>query len=280
MNELEQKLLGFICDFAREVTEITYCPFRDEPVFYFGKYEVELLNVCDREEETDSYWLWDDTDKTVQERCENDGIVAFLECEGELYEGLYNFEAMGSRMWGEDTEKVYDRLIGLADEYGLRLDWCGGGIAFYQGCSEKVCRKPKETESRLTNKDLFKFIHSLRDMFEAADPVIMNRMYFRFGRYSCSLKELDCDYELARLEITECNVNVQEFMGDKNVVACLECSPIYYDIFYEHYRGTCEVDDELKDAYDELVVMSERIGLYFELSNNMVIFFRSKRNAL
>lgn len=277
MNELEKNLLDFICRFAREVTEITYFPFINEPVFYFGKYSVELLNVCDSTEETNPYWLWEDTDITVQERFEDDELAAYLVCEGELYEGLYNFMAMGSRIWGEDTEKIHDLFLGLTREYGLDFYWCNGAVAFYQSKAEKVQYKSNKSESRLSNKDLFKFIYSVTEVFFDADATMLDRMYYRFGHYSCSLKDLIYDYEIARTEISQCGESVQEFLGEKNAVACLECPTEYCDIFYEHYRGTCEADDELKDAYDGLVDLSERTGLYFGFSGNMIIFYDKKR---
>ena len=69
------------------------------------------------------------TKEDVREFCGDDKCIAYMCCEGTLYETLYNYEARG--YGGEDAEKMYNALMSFSDKYGMMPVWNGGAVIFY-----------------------------------------------------------------------------------------------------------------------------------------------------
>lgn len=70
------------------------------------------------------------TVEDVREFCGDDRCIAYMCCEGRLYETLYGYEAHGAG--GEDAEKLYNTLMKLSDYYGMVPVWNNGAVIFYE----------------------------------------------------------------------------------------------------------------------------------------------------
>lgn len=73
------------------------------------------------------------TEMDVREFTEYDDCVAYLCCEGTLYEKLYGYDAWQKDVFGDgdEAEKLYDALFRISEKYGLTFDWAGGALIFY-----------------------------------------------------------------------------------------------------------------------------------------------------
>ncbi|MCM1166134.1 MAG: hypothetical protein NC299_14285 [Lachnospiraceae bacterium] len=68
----------------------------------------------------------DQTDMDVREFTGDDNCVAYLVCEGDLYEKMYNCEAYGDG--GEQAKKLLQAARYCADKNGMHFDWAGGAL--------------------------------------------------------------------------------------------------------------------------------------------------------
>ena len=65
----------------------------------------------------------------VREFCDDEKCIAYMCCEGALYETLYNYEGYG--YGDEDTERLYNTFMRLSDYYGMVPVWNSGAVIFY-----------------------------------------------------------------------------------------------------------------------------------------------------
>ena len=130
MNKNEEKLFEFAYELARELSKLSCDVLDYDTVFLFGKYEISLLEICDlsKDEARERLTI---NDITIQEKWDNEDIVAFLICEGNLYECVDMYLAYGEEILGEDTETVYDTLYELSDKYGIWFERANGRFDFY-----------------------------------------------------------------------------------------------------------------------------------------------------
>lgn len=128
-NLTEKDILEFAMDFAARVDQISFHyleNYGDHVYFMWSNKKIDLYELEEYETpETD-----------VRERTGNENCIAFLPCEGELYEKMYYCDSMGGG--GEDGEKLLDALYKLSEEYGMWFEWDDGAVIFYEDSSNKI----------------------------------------------------------------------------------------------------------------------------------------------
>lgn len=138
----EEIIETFICDFVKILDEYEgeyyskydwhVCYIDDDYVFKYADKEASL-------EDAYIYVFHKDDDYTggvgrksekgnVTEFTGDDEVIAYLSCEGDLYEDLYEFEAYGAH---PKVEGLLDKLRACAKNYGMYWDWANGALKFY-----------------------------------------------------------------------------------------------------------------------------------------------------
>ncbi len=130
MNKNEEKLFMFAYELAKKLSEISHSILYDEPIFLFGKYEVNLYDICDLNE-SDARKCISENEMSVGESRENEDLAAYLICEGTLYEALYFYTAYGEKLLGDDTSEVDYIFDSLSWKYGIWSERDSGALAYY-----------------------------------------------------------------------------------------------------------------------------------------------------
>lgn len=158
----EKDIAAFIYEFAHKINEIApdmlfdECGLPKERVMLWGQKSFNITVAIDHPEEVVLLGCVS-TESDVREFCDNERCIAYLDCEGKLYETMYNYEAYGAG--GEKAEKLYGALMSLSDKYGMLPVWSSGTVVFYDeedylnyiSDEYSVCREERQYALFLNN---------------------------------------------------------------------------------------------------------------------------------
>lgn len=130
----EKDIAAFMSAFTQLVCVINMGLLVDdegEPYSHSMRWERRKINLYDASD------LFGDeiieqaehTKEDVREFRNDDKCIAYMCCEGTLYETLYNYEAYG--YGDEDNERLYNTFMRLSDYYGMVPVWNSGAVIFY-----------------------------------------------------------------------------------------------------------------------------------------------------
>lgn len=132
----EETLINFICEFTGIILEFEPGPddpdwpktyVEDDYIFRYFDKMVYLEWVQDSDPQS-LVTSADCVEMSVQEFTGDDSVVAYLSCEGRLYEELYEFEAYGAH---PEVEGLLGKLLACTKKYGMYWDWADGALKFY-----------------------------------------------------------------------------------------------------------------------------------------------------
>lgn len=145
-KSLEERIVSFTIEFVKAVAKINEDLIYEDYSMRYGKEILAFVNIT-WDKVTVQEWLrlqddplWirmgaldEDGEESVQEFTGNDNCVAYMMCEGELYEKMYGYSAYQEDIFGggNEAKKLYDALYRIADKYGLWFEWADGALIFY-----------------------------------------------------------------------------------------------------------------------------------------------------
>lgn len=133
-KSLEERIVRFTVEFVKAVAGINEDLICGNYTMRYGKKIIYFENITLDEITVEDFLKFTDEDQEdVQEFTENDDCVAYMVCEGELYEKMYGYDAYREDIFGDGDEakNLYHALFDHADKYNLWFDWAGGGLMFY-----------------------------------------------------------------------------------------------------------------------------------------------------
>lgn len=136
----ERDIISFAIEFVNRVCRIDsdlICYGKDDYSMRWNNKEIMLYDIYKNKLTVDEV-LEKSTlaEMNVGEFTDNNKCIAYLVCEGELYQQMYNCEGYGEG--GEKAQKLLDAANNISKKYGMRFDWASGAMIFYDSFEEKV----------------------------------------------------------------------------------------------------------------------------------------------
>lgn len=136
----ERDIISFAIEFVNRVCRIDsdlICYGKDDYSMRWNNKEIMLYDIYKNKLTVDEV-LKKSTlaEMNVGEFTDNNKCIAYLVCEGELYQQMYNCEGYGEG--GEKAQKLLDAANNISKKYGMRFDWASGAMIFYDSFEEKV----------------------------------------------------------------------------------------------------------------------------------------------
>ena len=134
-ESIEERVAGFTVEFVNKVTEINEELIYDNYYMHCGKKKFMLADIARDEltaEDCLSY-MHEDHKLDVKEFTDKDDCVAYMMCEGYLYEKMYGYDAYQRDIYGDGDEakRLYDAVFRIAEKYSIWFNWHGGALVFY-----------------------------------------------------------------------------------------------------------------------------------------------------
>lgn len=130
----ERDIAAFAAEFVKKICEINESLIVNEGMDYslfWGSKEITLYDIYAGELTADGVLenCWP-AEMSVNEFTENSACIAYLSCEGYLYEKMYYYESMGCG--GDEAKKLNFAAELTAEKYGMYFDWADGALMFYE----------------------------------------------------------------------------------------------------------------------------------------------------
>ena len=138
-NSLEERIIHFTVEFVNAVARINE-DLIDEEYSYsvrYGKkkilFEYITVDEATAEDLLECMEYEEDQELDVREFTGNEDCVAYMVCEGYLYEKMYGYSAYQEDIYGDgdQAEKLHDAVHRIAGKYDLWFEWAGGALVFY-----------------------------------------------------------------------------------------------------------------------------------------------------
>jgi len=133
MKLLEERIVSFTVEFVKAVAKIHKDLIYENYSVRYGKKKLMFENITlDKMTVKDCLlYIEDDQEKDVREFA--DDCVAYMMCEGYLYEKMYGYKEYREDIYGDgdEAEKLYHAAVRFAGKYRLRLEWGEGALIFY-----------------------------------------------------------------------------------------------------------------------------------------------------
>lgn len=138
-NVTEKDILSFAAEFVKRVYKINhlliYYGMKDYYIHWGNKKLMlyEIYKCVNRENDPTPEALLEKctvTETDVGEFTGKDKCIAYLVCEGELYNTMYYYQAYGDG--GKKAKSVWSAAQSLSKKYGMWFDWSSGAMIFYE----------------------------------------------------------------------------------------------------------------------------------------------------
>lgn len=134
-KSMEERVVGFTVEFVKKVAEINGDLIYDGCYMHYGKKKFMFVNIASGERTAEDClsYTYADHNLDVKEFTDEDDCVAFMVCEGYLYEKMYGYNAYHKDIFGDgdEAERLHDALYGIAEKYNLWFNWDEGALLFY-----------------------------------------------------------------------------------------------------------------------------------------------------
>lgn len=134
-KSIEERVAGFTIEFVKKVAVINGNLIYDDYYMHCGKKKFIFADIA-WDEVTAEYclsYMYKDHKLDVKEFTEKDDCVAYMVCEGYLYEKMYGYCAYQEDIYGDgdEAERLYKALCRIAAKYNFWFDWYDGALMFY-----------------------------------------------------------------------------------------------------------------------------------------------------
>ena len=141
-KSLEERIVNFTVEFIKAVVRINEELIYEDYFMLFGKkklmFEVIALDRMTAEDVMQE--LEDEQEMDVRQFADDEYCVAYMMCEGDLYEKMYYYSAYQEDIFGDGDEakKLYNAIYRFAGKYDLWFNWEGGALLFYDNVYSSI----------------------------------------------------------------------------------------------------------------------------------------------
>lgn len=140
---LEERIAGFTIEFIKAVARINenlvypeYCMFIGEKRIKFSWIPGTKMTAADCLKEADKFQEKNAVTLSGKGEC-----VAYMVCDGDLYDKLYGYSAYQEDIYGDgdEAERLWHKLYYISMKYNLSFDFSGrGSLIFYDDAYTKI----------------------------------------------------------------------------------------------------------------------------------------------
>lgn len=132
---IEERVAGFAVEFVKKVAEINEDLIFDNYYVHCGKKKFMFADIVwdDLTAQDCLSYIYEDHQMDVKEFTDKDDCVAYMMCEGYLYEKMYGYDTYQEDIYGDGDEakRLYDAVFRIAEKYNLWFNWHEGALVFY-----------------------------------------------------------------------------------------------------------------------------------------------------
>lgn len=141
-KSIEERVASFTVEFVKKVAGINRDLIYDDYYMHCGKKKFMFADIAwDEVTAGDCLsYLHEEHKLDVKEFTDEDDCVAYMVCEGYLYEKMYGYSAYQEDIYGDgdEAERLYDAVERIAEKYDLWFNWHGGALIFYDNVYTEV----------------------------------------------------------------------------------------------------------------------------------------------
>lgn len=134
-GSIEERVAGFTVEFVKRAAEMNENLIRDDYYMLCGKKKFMFADIAwDKLSAEDCLrYMHEDSRLDVKEFAGKDDCVAYMMCEGYLYEKMYGYHGCQEGIYGDgdEAERLHDAVYRIAKKYNLWFEWDEGALVFY-----------------------------------------------------------------------------------------------------------------------------------------------------